>query len=277
MLILDFDGTVTDAETEGAPFRDGYLEDIAVLADLPLEEVMALAATFEAEVRADPDAHGWVYDGQIVAPAGVDPYLRIMPVARRIFDHAGVFASDADRSRLLDGILYKYNYTKTRVAFREGAFELLSELVDTDSWVVTNSHTEPVQNKIRHLDDDRDILAWWLPRVRGRAKKYVVEADFEGIVPSMTLPGLSRPVLLRRPAYVRTIEALLADAGQSWDDLWVFGDIFELDLAVPLERGARVGLVVNDFTPSYERDFVANHARGHIIEDLPQILELVGG
>ena len=69
----------------------------------------ANAEGFEAEVAADPQAYGWLFHGHIVAPATVDPYLRIMPVARKIFDHYGAFQSEADRTRLLDGILYKYN------------------------------------------------------------------------------------------------------------------------------------------------------------------------
>ena len=31
MLILDFDGTLTDAEEEGRPFREGYLKDLTAL------------------------------------------------------------------------------------------------------------------------------------------------------------------------------------------------------------------------------------------------------
>ncbi|MFM2152956.1 MAG: hypothetical protein RL199_1391, partial [Pseudomonadota bacterium] len=38
LVILDFDGTMTDAEAEGAPFRDGYLQDLATLTGRPLEE-----------------------------------------------------------------------------------------------------------------------------------------------------------------------------------------------------------------------------------------------
>jgi hypothetical protein len=276
MLILDFDGTVTDAEKEGAPFRDGYLEDIAILAGRPIEEVRQLAERFEAEVRADPDNHGWIYDGAIVAPATVDPYLRIMPVARRIFDEVGVFADDGDRSRLLDGILYKYNYQKTNVAFREGAFELLSTLVGTPSYVVTNSHTEPVRNKIRSLDRERGMLDWWVPRVRGRARKYVVEPSYSHVDERLDLPGLSRPVLLRRPHYCSVIEELLEEEGHHWSDLLVVGDIFELDLALPLAKGASVALMVNDFTPAYERDYVEGHPRGQLIASLSEIAALVG-
>ncbi len=276
MLILDFDGTVTDAEREGAPFREGYLEDLATLCGQPLETVLELAATAERAIHDDPDNHGWVYGGHIVAPATVNPYLRMMPVARAIFDRFGVFADDADRSRLLDGILYKYNYQKTLVAFRDGAFQLLSDLVGTPSWVVTNSHTEPVQAKIRTLESERGMLDWWLPRVRGRARKYIVNDAFDAIPKELTLPGLSRPVLLRRRHYYEVIEALLAEAGQGWDDLWVLGDIFELDLAMPLAMGANVGLVVGEFTPSYEVDFVDQHPRGHLVTDLTAIPALTG-
>ena len=63
VLILDFDGTMTDAELEGAPYRQGYLEDIAILVGRGEDEIMALAATFEAEIMADPQSHGWIKGG----------------------------------------------------------------------------------------------------------------------------------------------------------------------------------------------------------------------
>ena len=123
LVIFDFDGTLTDAEQEGLPFRDGYLEDLALLADIEREQAFALAERFEAEVAGMADAFGWNFNGRIVAPAGVDPYLRMMPVARKIFDHAGVFLDLEQRDRLLDRILYKYNYGKSATVFRDGARE----------------------------------------------------------------------------------------------------------------------------------------------------------
>ncbi len=131
LLVLDFDGTVTDAEEEGRPFRTGYLEDIAALVAADYERVEERARHFEAKVSADPDSYGWVYGGAIVAPATVDPYLRIMPVARMIFDEAGIFTDETERTRLLDAILYKYNYTKTTTAFRPGAGQVLRALAGT--------------------------------------------------------------------------------------------------------------------------------------------------
>ncbi len=270
LLVLDFDGTMTDAEAEGAPFREGYLQDVAVLSGLPIDEVSSLAQRFEAEVAANPDAHGWLFHGHIVAPAAVDPYLRIMPVARKIFDHAGAFPSEADRTRLLDGILYKYNYQKTRIAFRNGAKEALARLSGTQTWVVTNSHTEAVRQKVAALGAD-----WLVERVHGRAQKYAIDPAFDAVPESLALPGLSRPVLLRRKSYFDVLEGLRKAAGASWGEVLVVGDIFELDLSLPLSMGARVGLVVNDFTPAYERAYVEAHPRGTLVTNLGQIPELL--
>jgi len=268
-VVLDFDGTMTDAEQEGAPFRDGYLEDVAVLCGRPLDEVKVLAGRFEAEVAKNPDAHGWLFHGHIVAPAIVDPYLRIMPVARKIFDACGAFPSEADRTRLLDGILYKYNYQKTRIAFRDGAREALAGLEGTETYVVTNSHTDAVRAKVEALG-----AAWLGPRVHGRAQKYVIDDAFDLVPQRLSLPGLSRPVLLRRRAYFELLDALRKTAGATWAELLVVGDIFELDLSLPLALGARVGLVVNDFTPAYERAYVEGHPRGTLVTSLARVPEL---
>lgn len=280
LLILDFDGTMTDAEAEGGPFRTGYLEDLAALTGRELAEIQQLAAGFEAEVAADPQSYGWMFNGRIVAPASVDPYLRIMPVARRILDHCGCFSDETDRTRLLDAILYKYNYTKTKMAFRPGAGAVLRSLAGTHTYVVTNSHTEPVRAKIRalgHEEDGSNALEWLVARVHGRARKYVIDETFDALPAELELPGLSRPVLLRRRLYYTVLDRLRNDAGLDWRDILVVGDIFELDLCLPLALGARVGLVVNPFTPDYEKQYIAAHPRGHLIAELGEIPTLLGG
>lgn len=266
VLVLDFDGTMTDAEEEGAPFRRGYLEDVATLVDRPYEEVDARAREIEAEVAEDPQSYGWRFGGRIVAPATVDPYLRVMPVARRLLNEAGVFDSAEEQARLLDGVLYKYNYKKTRIAFREGASEVLAGLEGTATWVVTNSHTVPVQEKLRTLGAD-----WLIDRVHGRARKYIVDDGFDAVPEALELPGLSRPVLLRRANYYRVLTELLDSVGADWEDLTVVGDIFELDLCLPLAMGAKVGLAVNEHTPAYEKAFLEAHPRGGLLDGLDEI------
>ena len=279
LLILDFDGTMTDAEAEGTPYRAGYLGDLAILTGLPIAEIQALAARFEAEVAAEQGRFGWDFNGRIVAPAGVDPYLRVMPVARMILDEVGLFPDRASRNRLLDGILYKYNYPKTHTAFRPGAFELLRTVKDrVETYVVTNSHTAPVQGKISRLAEEAGApgaLDWAVERVHGSARKYIIDDDFTAVPEALTLPSLSRPVLLRRGLYFEALDALRRKHGAEWSDVLVVGDIFELDLCLPLALGGTVGLMTGPFTPKHERDYLAEHPRGHLLTELSEVLALI--
>jgi phosphoglycolate phosphatase-like HAD superfamily hydrolase len=275
ILVLDFDGTMTDAEAEGRPFRDGYLEDLCALVGRPAgdPEILAIAHEVEAELARAPEAHPFLWMGRAVAPATVDPYLRMVPIAHRILDRFEAMPRAADRGRLLGNVLYKYNYAKTlgHPVFRAGAGEVLSALTGRDAWIVTNSDTHAVAGKVATLDREAPGVAWLTSRVRGHARKFDVDDRWTGAPETLALPGLDRPVLLRRHNYHAILREILDAAGAEFHDLVVVGDIFELDLAMPLALGARVGLVASGHTPGYERAFVAGHERGRVIEDLREI------
>jgi FMN phosphatase YigB (HAD superfamily) len=279
VLVLDFDGTMTDAEAEGRPFRDGYIEDLCLLCGRPLNDpdVRAIADEVEAELTARPAEYPFLWMGRAVAPATVDPYLRMVPIANRILDRYEVLASPVDRGRLLGSILYKYNYAKTlgRPVFRPGAGGVLAELADKQTFVVTNSDTHAVASKIAALDREMPGVIALTSRVRGQARKFDIDDTWTGVDAEMQLRGLDRPVLLRRRMYHDILKAVLDDAGATFADLIVVGDIFELDLAMPLALGARVGLVVSSHTPAYERAFVGEHPRGRLIEHLSEIPSLL--
>jgi hypothetical protein len=51
----------------------------------------------------------------------------------------------------------------------------------------------------------------------------------------------------------------------------VVGDIFELDLAMPLAMGARIGLVTGPRTPPYEVDYVTAHPRGRVLATIGEV------
>ncbi|MGN6108602.1 MAG: HAD family hydrolase [Kofleriaceae bacterium] len=275
VLVLDFDGTMTDAEAEGRPFRDGYLDDLCALVGRPASdpEVLGIAEEVEAELARDPAAHPFLWMGRAVAPATVDPYLRMVPIAHRILDRFDALPGAMDRGRLLGGVLYKYNYAKTlgRPVFRSGAGDVLRTLAGVHAWIVTNSDTHAVAGKIAALDRDAPGVAWLTSRVRGQARKFDIDDTWTGVEAELEVPGLDRPVLLRRRAYYEILRAVLDEAGATFAELVVVGDIFELDLAMPLALGARVGLVASSHTPDYERAFVSTHPRGTIIEDLAAI------
>lgn len=275
LLVLDFDGTMTDAEAEGRPFRDGYLEDLCALVGRPAgdPEVMAIVEQVEAELVAAPAAHPFLWMGRPVAPATVDPYLRMVPIAHRVLDRFEVMPSPIDRGRLLGGVLYKYNYAKTlgHPVFRPGAGDVLRALADREVWIVTNSDTHAVAGKVAALDREAPGIVTLTARVRGYARKFDIDDSWTGVAAELALPGLERPVLLRRRAYHDILRQILDDAGATFADLVVVGDIFELDLAMPLALGARVGLVVSPHTPPYERAYVSAHPRARLIERLSDI------
>lgn len=283
VFCLDFDGTMTDAEAEGAPFVTGYLEDLEALVGADTPALKAKVAAIVDEVRAElataPERHPFRWKGKAVAPASVDPYLRMVPIADRLFDRFDAFANHVDRGRLTGGVLYKHNYarTKGRPVFRAGAAEVIVGLAGTDTYVVTNSHTQSVAEKIHTLDElYGGGCAWLAARVRGDAQKFEIDEAWDGVPAELVVPGLaSRNVLLRRRRYHDRLKAVLDEVGASWEDLVVVGDIFELDLAMPLALGARVVLVQSPHTPPYEAAFVSGHARGIVTSDLRDVLRLL--
>lgn len=274
-LVLDFDGTMTDAEAEGIPFRAGYLEDLcALVGRKPGDaEVSAIADAVDDELAREPEKHPFTWMGNAVAPATVDPYLRMVPIAHRVFDTFGVMPSATERGRLFGTVLYKYNYAKTlgRPVFRPGAGPALRALSNRPVFVVTNSDTHAVASKIAALDREHGGIAQLTSRVHGFARKFDVDPQWDGVAPELQLPGLARPVLLRRRTYHDMLAEVLREAHSSFEELCVVGDIFELDLALPLALGARVGLVRSARTPSYELSFVASHPRGKVIDHLSEI------
>jgi phosphoglycolate phosphatase-like HAD superfamily hydrolase len=282
ILVLDFDGTMTDAEAEGAPFITGYLEDLEALVgaetDAQRAQVRAIVDEVLAELATHPERHPFRWKGKAVAPASVDPYLRMVPIADRVFDRFDAFANRVDRGRLTGGVLYKHNYARTKghPVFRPGAAEVIAALAGSETFVVTNSHTESVADKIRMLDAQHPGCAWLADRVVGNAQKFEVDDGWDGVPAELVVPGLStRNVLLRRRRYHDRLETVLDAAGATFADLIVVGDIFELDLALPLAVGARVGLVTSPHTPAYETAFVDAQPRGTVLTDLRDVLRLV--
>lgn len=172
-----------------------------------------MAEGFEAEIAKNPDKYDGEIDGEIVAPATVDPYLRIKPVANKIFDQCGVFKDPVERFRLFD-VIYKHDYEKTDTAFRDGADELLFPLENSKVYVVTNSKTETAQKKIGKLAERKgksDGLDWLKERARGDAYKYIIDDSFNEVDKSVNLGGMSRGVLLRRRHYYDVINTLLTE------------------------------------------------------------------
>jgi FMN phosphatase YigB (HAD superfamily) len=253
-VVLDFDGTFTDVEVEARPFFDCYRADFADLIGQPIDEEWS---SCETEVRANPDRYGWQDGGRIVAPANADPYIRTSCTAQLVLDRRGLLLNPEARTSILQS-LFQRAYALTRAAFRPDAADTLLGLkaLGVRTFFVTNARPDAVRAKLERL------MPGVLNHVEvfGDAQKFVVapplepDSRFDALPDRKQLPGLARPLYLRRGRYFDALRRIWSLTGATPSTTLVCGDIYELDLAMPAELGAAVQLVSRPDTPAYERD-----------------------
>ncbi len=258
-VVLDFDGTFTDVEREAAPFVHAYR---AGLAELAGGNVDADWQRVSAAIDAQPERWGWQNGGVIVAPGNADPYVRSTTIAQAILDERGLLPDAAARSAAT-GRLYQAAYVHTVTAFRPDARETLAAICASGrpAYVVTNARTDVVQHKLAELAPAGGERL----RIIGDAGKYVVadastpDARFAAVPAERRLPGLPRPVYPRRGRYFDALARIWRETGVVPAETLVCGDIFELDLTLPLELGLLAHLVTGPNTAGYERAALATH------------------
>jgi len=263
LVVLDFDGTFTDSEAEGAPFLAAYPEILAVLADLPLATLtraepgtMSLWDTCLAETAAESPEYGWIMAGRPAAPADADPYIRASMAAHKAMDKLAILLDPDQRATVL-GQAYKQAYVHSAIVFRAGAQAALDGLLEQGIhvFVVTNSDTGHVSHKVDQLGlGHRDRV-----EVFGNAMKFHTvldagdDAQLATVPAHWQLPGLQRPLYARRDKYLQRLQALWQRTDTTPAETLVCGDIFELDLLLPALLGARVHLIERANTYAYER------------------------
>lgn len=284
VYVVDFDNTVTDAEKEGIPFVEGYVDDVATLSGLSRSHAQVELEAIQDEIASEPGKYGWCDSmGRIVAPATVDPYLRMMAAAMVLYRRRELFRDDRERDRV-HSVLYRANYRLSGCEFRPGARPLVEAFSGRNAYFATNSDTGTV---IRKLDTLGSFATEG--RVFGGAKKYVLydaegsghpdselDADFHALPESIEIPGLGRPVYIRRPYFYKVSNHLRTKHGVPWCKVTFVGDILELDGVLGLELGAQFVLVANNHTPAYERAYVHNHPNGTVVYSLEELLVALG-
>ena len=276
LAILDFDGTCTDVEEEGKGFVEALIATLAGITGRHRDAIRALYTASEDRLRAEADQHGWVVDGITVAPAIVDPYLRSKPIQEWILESCGLDPSEiAAHVDWLNGTGFKEHYAMSGTALRSELPEVLAALCNlprTRVAIVTNSDAAKVEEKLRTIPNF-DLSQVFLI---GGAKKYIVGESPPLLTKraletpeAMNLPGLNRPVQLRRPYYHARLWELRERYNlQHWDNVTVVGDIFELDLALPNRLGCRTVLVAGPNTPAYEHSYMLSSRRRCVATDL---------
>jgi phosphoglycolate phosphatase-like HAD superfamily hydrolase len=138
LVVLDFDGTFTRVDDEAAPFLTAYRAGLAELLGGDIDEEWERASR---TIEADPERHGWEYEGRIIAPSHADPYIFAASVAQILLRDHG-----AQRGALTDR-LYRDAYAKAATVFRDDAREVVEAALalGVPVVVVTNSRTADVQ------------------------------------------------------------------------------------------------------------------------------------
>ncbi len=278
LVILDFDGTFTDSEAEGAPFATAFPYVLAWHQQAPDEFIRAWSPSVVA-VRHNSPEEGWFTNGVYSAPADADPYIRCSAAGLRMLRQFGMGGDDEQRGALL-AATYAEAYACSATSFRPHATEALDRIVDSGARVVVVTNSEPthVAKKIDHLGlQDRAAVT-----VVGNAMKFWVDAKgcddpaFAALPTEQRWPGLQRSVLLKRSKYFNILAQLWRETGCGPAETLVCGDIYELDLALPAALGARVALMKRANTYGYERAAVAALGlRGRFIYDLREVADWV--
>ncbi|MFO0738378.1 MAG: hypothetical protein U0270_20965 [Labilithrix sp.] len=258
-VILDFDGTFTDAEAEGAPFASAFKAGIF---DLVGRDISSEWDGMRREIEGAPSRFGWVFDGNIVAPALADPYILSTTIAQGVLDRVGVLKNPEHRNAVIQGI-YHWAYGKTGSVFREEAREVLERVLAKElrTYCITNASTEGVVKKLEMLIPG--VVSEKRITIFGAAQKFWIgapqnpDARWERLPNEYRVAGLERPIHVRRGRYFDALQKVLSEGGAEPREVIVCGDIFELDLSLPVNLGMQAHLVKGKTTPDYELAEVA--------------------
>lgn len=253
-VILDFDGTFTDAEAEGAPFASAFKAGIF---DLVGRDISAEWDAMKKTIEDDPSRFGWVFDGNIVAPALADPYILSTTIAQGVLDRAGILKDPEHRNAVVQGI-YHWAYGKTGSVFRAKAREVLEHVLakGLQTYCITNASTDGVIRKLETLIPG--VVGEKRITIFGAAQKFWIgvpqnpDARWARLPAEYRVEGLERPIHVRRGRYFDALQKVLAETGCEPSEVIVCGDIFELDLSLPLQLGMQIHLVESPRTPAYE-------------------------
>jgi FMN phosphatase YigB (HAD superfamily) len=254
-LLSDFDGVLTDPSGEARRVRELFDADLAAARPGRESETRATVAAAEATCDAAPHAHGWSWEGRITAYVNEDPFVRVNGIAARLDLDADAGAPgpatlrDALRARgrkdFRDAAQASYvGMTQETAAGKIHPLDpVVGELFrglmgrGVEIVVVSNSRTDRILQLLRgaglapvgHGEGDGPL------RVRGDAKKFVLGADAAA---RRAFAAGRYEIHVDRPHY----ETILREERPDF----VMGDVFSLDLALPLHLGRTGDRVLRD-------------------------------
>lgn len=274
-IVSDFDGVVTEQTDEAELTRQLFIECLAEAYDKP--HVDQLIARADKALSDAPHEHGWRSQGRITAYANEDLFVRNQGLAACLDDwvkagddECAAVAKVLHDSRGFVGYLGAAEWAYQEMCKRTAAGEQhpLDEaaLRIVEGWakaghevvVVSNSSTQRIIDLFKGIglhaaDHEQDPKAKL--RVRGGARKFELGKDSAGFQFDEYWLDVDRPAYLRilneeKPAVV-------------------IGDVFSLDLALPLElsrrdpafHGIKLCMRMRHYTPTWAKKLFSTHEK----------------
>ncbi len=295
-LVFDFDGVMTDQTEEALRVREIFIATLKERCGLPPARIDALIERAAGEIRRAPHSHGWKDQGRISAYANEDLFIETVGLAsclRELADtERGDFYLAREALQQTDAPGYvnlsQYAYEKMVQETRQGRLKptdaamapLFQKFLQQghEIVVVSNSATTRILDLLEKagldaVDHDANPKARF--RVRGNARKFDLGEhprgfEVEGYRIDTSRPNYERIIREERPNTVT-------------------GDVFSLDLALPLHLtrlepetfgGMTVFLREQHYTPAWTKTFFKTsrekQAKLVVIQKLEQIAQHVG-
>jgi hypothetical protein len=303
-LVSDFDGVWTNQEAEADYVWNYIVNTIASLTGDSKETTDELLKGCKKEMDREPFEYGWFFNGTIAAYYQEDPFGD----NNAVFDYinrAGSKRSYSNFKQLIakikEAIPAKTNmslaefsndcFIKSTSQFKlegklkpvETAGDVIKKLnsMGVEIVVASNSRTEKIEHLFRKagqtVTTERDIKRGRLHAI-GDAKKFVIDKSFTEIPEFMEIQGKFKAAL-RRKNYHKILLSEKPD--------YVIGDVFSLDLALPLymrlhdTRVSNLKVIqkVHKHTPQWVKDFLSKEEFKGIafmvdsIDELPELLK----
>ena len=270
-FLLDFDGTLTNIQTEYQFDHDSIVKRMAEIG-IPTDRFGALFDKAVDDIMQRPTEYGWPDNGRLTAFADEDIFMKIIAGIARIDEwiHSEDTAYDDIRKALSDNhislmeLAEECHLALNREpldAFNTPQPEVvnaLRTLLDRDCEIViaSNSAAQRVIEKLEFVDlkpvahEDNPSARF---RVRGHAKKYALDDN-----PRPVQFG-NRTIDVARSHYAQIIREERPQV--------IIGDVFSLDLALPIEMARNDPMIYGDmqiylrtrpYTPQWAIDCILN-------------------
>ncbi len=269
-LLTDFDGVWTDPSGEAAFIREIITGEVSRLTGEGESSIRPRLDQIREDIRRQPTEHGWEESGALSAYADEDPYIENNALCRAIALHHPDLWKPISREYADFGAFgyacYKAGAQRQAedetALLRSEARQLLENLLAA-GWEIVFVSNSSGDKLVSCLGDLADSAGGPI-RIRGSACKFVLTG---GESPqTRTLAG--RTVRIDRDHYRTILEEERPDV--------VIGDVFSLDLALPLcLREAdpdllRTGVVLmnNDYTPAWSREALGSFTGTAVVDGL---------